>query len=196
SRFLESSKTNMQRGPTMKRFGLQITCVSLLLTMSVAVMAQGSTGAAHSTPPQSKQQQPTSAVQNIYSEKHTYFGDKLTIVPRLEYSHTDRNQLNLSGFLVLDAIFLGRIDVDDIEYDTLKASLGFRYDLTDRIQLQATVPYLFRRASFKSIGKGGSTASVAEQTVKDNGLGDVTGRVYYHAVREQDGWPDIVFNVG
>lgn len=185
-----------RQGRMMRKLCLQTVAATMMLAVSMAALAQGGERAGRSAPPQAKQEQPKSSVKDVYRSEHAYFGDRFTIVPSIQYSHSDRDQLDLSGFYVLDAIFLGRLNVDDVSFDTIQTSISFRYDLTDSIQIQATVPYLFRRAHFETIGVGGSSERSAEATVYDNGLGDVSARVYWHALQETASMPDVVLYVG
>ena len=84
-----------------------------------------------------------------------------SIEPGFSYSHFTNARLNLSGFLALDAIFLGLISIDEVEADVLTADVTARYGLTDRLQVDVNVPYLYRRSSFKSGGAGGPVRASA-----------------------------------
>jgi hypothetical protein len=49
--------------------------------------------------------------ETIVQEQHALFDRKFTLETGLTYTRYDRRQLVLSGFLALDAIFLGNIDI-------------------------------------------------------------------------------------
>ncbi len=75
-------------------------------------------------------------------EEHRLFDRRLTVEVGVTYSHSDRQQFNLSGFLALDSIFLGQINVDEVKADIFTFDLTGRYGLTDRLQLDLNLPFL------------------------------------------------------
>ncbi len=138
----------------------------------------------------------TSSVNALLSEEHTLFGNRFTFELGTTYSRFSRAQINLSGFLALDAIFLGRIDVSEVESDVVTVDMTGRYGLTDRIQIDFNAPFLYRNSNFFKGNVGGATAGGAEGDVAlDPELGDVSLGVFYQAVPESAAWPDIVWNV-
>lgn len=129
-------------------------------------------------------------------EEHTLFSDRLTIEPGISYTYSDRSQLALSGFLILDAIFLGDISVDTVESHTTTFDLSVRYGLSNRMELELNVPYLYRSSTYQTIGAGGSTEDYLEASVSQSGLGDISGALYYRLLPETAQRPDVVWNVG
>ena len=148
-----------------------------------------------SAAPGREEAKPESSVRDIYREQHALFGDRFTIEPSLTYTHSDRNQLTLSGFLALDAIFLGNISVDSISRDSLRPELALRYDVTDRLQLEGVLPYVYRRSEFESTGQTG-TDSTIQESVSSDGIGDVRLSLFYRLLNETAEQPDVVLNLG
>lgn len=144
--------------------------------------------------PDRKAPAPTDAVETVTRAQQGTYGARLTLEPGLTYSHFTNAQLNLSGFLALDAIFLGLISIDEVEADVVTADLTARYGLTDRLQLDVNVPYLVRRSTFRSGGAGGNASGLAEKTVKSSGLGDISFGASYRLFRETARRPDVVIN--
>lgn len=128
----------------------------------------------------------------VVNEHAPLFDRKLTFDAGYSYSYYDRRQLALSGFLALDAIFLGTINLDQTKATLMTVDLSARYGLTDRFSVEATVPYVFRDTRFVSGGAGGASNTVSEVQLRSNGVGDASVALYYQWVKESARWPDIV----
>jgi hypothetical protein len=135
-------------------------------------------------------------VEVLLQEEHTLFAKRLTVEPGFSYAHSNRRQLNLSGFLVLDAIFLGRINVDEVSADILVLDLTIRYGITDRLQVDLNLPFLYRNTNYQSEGVGGASNFLSETDVTlDPTLGDINFGIFYQLFRETPNWPDTVLNI-
>lgn len=138
---------------------------------------------------------PTEAVEAVTRSEQGYFGDRLSFEAGMVYSHFDDARINLSGFLALDAIFLGLISIDEITADIIGLDFTARYGLTDRLQVDVNVPYLFRYSNFSSGGAGNDASGLIEEDVRDNGLGDINVGASYRLLKESVNRPDVVVNV-
>ncbi|MBX9401047.1 hypothetical protein K4L06_06955 [Lysobacter sp. BMK333-48F3] len=128
----------------------------------------------------------------VVREHAPLFQRKFTFDAGFSYSYYDRRQLALSGFLALDAIFLGSINLDQTKATVGTLELTGRYGLTDRLSVEASVPYVYRDSRFVSGGAGGASSVVSEVSLRSQGLGDASAAVYYQWVKESPRWPDIV----
>jgi hypothetical protein len=137
---------------------------------------------------------PPPVVEQVTEARQGYFGRRFNIEPGITYSHFSNAQLNLSGFLALDAIFLGLISIDEVNADVLTTDVTGRFGVTNRFQLDANVPYLFRRSNFQSGGAGANAEGLAEKTVHTKGLGDISMGASYRVFEETAKRPDVVFN--
>ena len=138
---------------------------------------------------------PSDAVQVISQREQGYFGQRVSLELGETYSHFDDARVNLSGFLALDAIFLGLISIDETQADVLTTDLTARLGITDRLQIDVNAPYLIRRSYYKSGGAGGNASGLVEATRWESGLGDVSGGVSYRLFTETVGRPDVVANI-
>lgn len=139
---------------------------------------------------------PSRSVDAVLQQEHVSFERPLTFEAGLSYSRADRTQLTLSGFLALDAIFLGNISVDHVKADTLTFDLTGRYNITDRLQVDVNVPFVYRNTVFQKGGAGGAAAALTEAEVSNGPrVGDVSLGVFYRLLRETSNWPDIVWNM-
>lgn len=136
----------------------------------------------------------TRSAEAVYQEQHALFDRKFSLEGGLTYTHTDRRDLFLNGFLALDAIFLGNISLDKIKADTLTFNATGRYSMTDRLQFDLSLPYIYRDSTFSSVGAGFSTSAVAEDDVSNGDIGDVSAGVYYRLFQESADSPDTVIS--
>jgi hypothetical protein len=138
---------------------------------------------------------PNDAVQAVSEREQGYFGQRLSVEIGETYAHFDDARVNLSGFLALDAIFLGLISIDETQADVMTTDLTARLGVTDRLQFDVNVPYLVRRAYYKSGGAGGNASGLVAATTWDSGLGDLSAGFSYRMSAETLTLPDIVANV-
>lgn len=137
---------------------------------------------------------PAQSVSNLYDEASGFFGGgKFSVETGLTYARYDARQLTVNGFLALDSIFLGNINLDRIKSDTWTLDLTARYNLNNRWQFDINAPVLYRESTFQSGGGGGSGTQTTEESVtRDPTLGDVNFGVAYKFLDESEFWPDAV----
>ena len=146
--------------------------------------------------PQRKTPAPSRAAEAVAQQDHVLFDRKFTFEPSITYSRFDRQQLVLSGFLALDAIFLGNISVDEVEADVVTVDLTGRYGITERLQVSGSVPFIYRVSNFISGGAGGAgTLQIEERVSEPPQIGDVSVGASYRLLAETDSRPDVVLNV-
>lgn len=131
----------------------------------------------------------------VVREHAPLFERKFTLDTGMSYSYYDRRQLALSGFLALDAIFLGNINLDQSKASTATLDVTGRYGLSDRFSIEANLPYVWRDSRFVSAGAGGASTIISEVEMRSSGIGDASAAVYYQALKESARWPDLVASV-
>ncbi|KVN33858.1 hypothetical protein WT11_14675 [Burkholderia stagnalis] len=135
----------------------------------------------------------TAAEEAVAQREHApLFARKLTIDWGISDTYYDRRQLQLSGFLALDAIFLGNLNLGQTKSHQLMSDVDVRYGLTDRISVDVDVPYMYRTATFMNGGAGGAANTLSDTSVNSHALGDVNFGIYYQFVKEHGSVPDIV----
>ncbi len=141
---------------------------------------------------------PAQSVSNLYDEASGFFGGgKFSVETGISYSRYDARQLTLNGFLALDSILLGTVNLDRIKSDNWTLDLTARYNLNNRWQFDINAPVVYRESTYQSGGaNGGNAQGTAEQTVtRDPTLGDVNFGVAYKFLDESDYMPDAVFSL-
>ncbi|MDU9403887.1 hypothetical protein RTH46_15450 [Pseudomonas sp. zfem004] len=160
---------------------------------TVATGAPGTTGSSYGQSLQDDSQ-PAQSVSNLYDEASGFFGGgKFSVETGLTYTHYDTRALTLNGFLALDAIFLGNINIDRVKADNWTLDLTARYNVDQRWQFDINAPIVYRESTYSSGGAGGAAAANSEGTVtRDPTLGDVNVGVAYKFIDESENWPDAV----
>lgn len=141
--------------------------------------------------------EPIRSVETLYDEASGFFGGgTYSLETGLTYSHYDTRQLILNGFLALDSIFLGNINVDQINADNFTLDLTGRYNLQNRLQFDLHLPFLYRDTTYESAGAGNSTAQVSERAVSTGPkLGDVSAGVSYKVLDQNLNRPDTILSL-
>lgn len=136
------------------------------------------------------------SVQDVKQQQQALFNRRLTFENSLTYNRYDRKQLTLTGFLALDAIFLGNIAIENVESDTLTWNSAIRFGLNPRTTLSVDVPWLARKTVYQKGGAGGAASAIAQEHTTGTGLGDITVSANYRLFTERPSWPDTVLTLG
>lgn len=140
---------------------------------------------------------PAQSVSNLYDEASGFFGGgKFSVETGISYSRYDARQLTLNGFLALDSILLGSVNLDRIKSDNWTLDLTARYNLNNRWQFDINAPIVYRESTYQSGGADNNAQSTSEQTVtRDPTLGDINFGVAYKFLDESDYRPDAVVSL-
>lgn len=98
----------------------------------------------------------------------------LVFEPSLQYSFSNSDRVSIVGYSILPALVIGLIDVRTVNRSTWIAAADVRYGLTDRLELEAKVPYVYRYDDTLSRPldlNGGATDQLFNAS--GNGLGDI-----------------------
>ncbi|MNM33392.1 hypothetical protein D3C81_440110 [compost metagenome] len=160
---------------------------------TVASGAPGTTGSSYGQS-LTEDSQPAQSVSNLYDEASGFFGGgKFSFETGVTYTHYDTRALVLNGFLALDSIFLGSINLDRIKADNWTLDMTARYNLAQRWQFDINVPVVYRQSTYSSGGAGGAGPSTSDETVtRDPEIGDINVGVAYKFLDESQSLPDAV----
>jgi opacity protein-like surface antigen len=163
---------------------------------AVATGAPGTTGSSYGQSLKDDSE-PAQSVSNLYDEASGFFGGgKFSLETGLTYTHYDTRALTLNGFLALDSIFLGNLNIDRIKADNWQLDLTARYNVAQRWQFDVNVPVIYRESTYTSGGAGGAAPVTSDATVKrDPTIGDVNVGVAYKFLDESDNLPDAIFTL-
>lgn len=116
---------------------------------------------------------------------------RLVIEPSFEYSRSSSNRFVFRGVEIVTGVQIGLLEVNDAARDTLTGALAARYALTDRLEVEVRVPYIYRSDRVTTVAQQSTTTM---QTFELNGsnIGDVEMSARYQLNRGADGAPIFV----
>ncbi|CAA7623912.1 transporter [Magnetospirillum sp. UT-4] len=117
----------------------------------------------------------------------------LVVEPSVEYTHTDVNRFVVGGVAILDTVLVGSIEATQADRDSVTATLGLRYGVTNRIEAELRIPYMYRDDSTTNTVVNTSTIA-ATTSLTDHGLGDIEGALHWQINDGAAGWPFLVAN--
>ena len=118
----------------------------------------------------------------------------LVIEPSVEYSHSDVNQFTFGGVSIAEAVLVGGIEATQANRDAVTATLGLRYGITNRLEGEFRIPYMYRSDTTTNTFVGPS--GVAERASNDgSGLGDIEAALHYQLNDGTGKWPVLVANL-
>ena len=118
---------------------------------------------------------------------------KFVVEPSLQYAYSSSDRVALVGYTIIPAIVIGLIDIREVKDNTWTGALTARYGVTNRFEIEAKVPYVYRYDTTvaRPIGTGSATESIFDTSGK--GIGDVelTGRYQFN-----EGGVDTPYYIG
>jgi hypothetical protein len=117
----------------------------------------------------------------------------LILEPSVQYSYSSNNRVALVGFTVIPAIVIGLIDVRSVNRSTMIGALTGRYGVTNRFEVEAKIPYVYRSDS--TVTRPWATPTYADSVFDSSGkgLGDVEFAARYQL---NDGGGDQPYFIG
>nr|WP_311732129.1 transporter [Variovorax paradoxus] len=117
---------------------------------------------------------------------------KYVIEPSLQYSYASNNRVALVGYTVIPALLIGLIDVREVKRNILTAAVAGRWGVTNRFELEAKIPYVYRSDS--TISRELFTGSANERVFDTSGrsIGDVELAARYQLNDGKGNWPYMI----
>lgn len=117
---------------------------------------------------------------------------KLVLEPSVQYSYSSSNRVALVGYTIIPSLLIGLVDVRELKRNSLTGALAFRYGLTNRLELEAKVPYVYRYDSTISREIGTSSDSDRVFNTSSKALGDVEIAARYQLNQGGGNWPYLI----
>jgi hypothetical protein len=103
---------------------------------------------------------------------------KIVFDPSIEYTHASENRLVFRGIELIPGIQIGLIEASDVDSDTLVGTAAVRYGLTNRLEIEGRVPYLYRDDRIQVVQQR-DQGIVRTIHLTDNGIGDAEVALRY-----------------
>ncbi|WP_240478272.1 transporter [Photobacterium aquae] len=96
------------------------------------------------------------------------------------FTQNSSNTVSVIGYTVLPSLLVGLIQASDTDRTTLTLGLSGRYGITNRLEVEARVPWVYRYDSISSRNFNGDGSEEPEtRTFSDNDLGDIEAAFKY-----------------
>jgi hypothetical protein len=118
---------------------------------------------------------------------------KYVFEPAVQYAYSSSNRVALVGYTVIPALLIGLIDVREVKRNTTTATATLRRGLTNRLEVEAKLPYVYR--SDATVSREVFTGTAVERVFDTSGktIGDVELAGRYQL---NDGGVDKPFFIG
>lgn len=120
---------------------------------------------------------------------------RLTIEPSLEYSRSSALRVAIEGFTIIPALNVGSFEITQVDRDTITSAVAARYGLTNRLEIDAKVPFVYRSDNTLSRPIGAGAGVDTLQELDGSGLGDIEVGAHYQVNDGREGWPFFVGNL-
>jgi hypothetical protein len=119
--------------------------------------------------------------------------NKLTLEPSFQFGYSSSDRVALVGYTIIPALLIGLIDVREIKSTVLTAGLAARYGITNRLEVEVRVPYVY--STNDTVSREVFTGSAQDNVFNSQGhnIGDVEMTLRYQL---NEGGPDKFYYVG
>ena len=104
---------------------------------------------------------------------------QLVLEPSLQYSYASNNRVAVIGYTIIPAITIGLIDIRAVNRSTYVATLTGRYGITNRMEVELRVPYVYRDDSTVSRPQNVGAVNDEVFNADGDGIGDVEATLRY-----------------
>ncbi|WP_372786940.1 transporter [Phenylobacterium sp.] len=116
---------------------------------------------------------------------------RLVIDPSVEFVRSSNNRLVFRGVEIVPGIQLGVIEASDAARDTGVATLAARYGLTNRLEVEARIPYIWRDDRITTLAQRDETISRSSE-LRGQDIGDIEFDARYQLNSGTRGGPIFV----
>ncbi len=119
--------------------------------------------------------------------------DHYVLEPSLQYAYSSSDRVALVGYTIIPTLLIGLVDIREVRRTTLLGALTGRFGITNRFEVEARIPYVYRSDSSvgREILQGAATDSVFNST--GHGIGDIEATARYQL---NDGGVDKPYYIG
>lgn len=119
--------------------------------------------------------------------------NKFVLEPSFQFSYSSTDRVALVGYTVIPALLIGLIDVREVKTTTLTGGVALRYGITNRMEMEVRVPYVY--STNDTVSREIFTGSAQDNVFSSNGrgIGDVEMTLRYQL---NEGGPDRFYYIG
>ena len=112
--------------------------------------------------------------------------------PSLQYGYSSSNRVALVGYTIIPALLIGLIDVREVKRNVVTAALTGRWGLTNRLEAEFKLPYVYR--SDFTVSREIFTGAASDRAFNNRGtaLGDIEVAARYQLNQPKDNSPFMI----
>jgi hypothetical protein len=114
--------------------------------------------------------------------------------PTYQYQYASNNQILINGLTIVPGITIGSSSVRQLVDHMQTFTAGGRLGVTDRLEIEAEVPYV-RRADSTTVQPLSTSGAIVSTNAKGNDIGDIQFGAHYQINSGSEGWPYFVGNL-
>ncbi len=113
--------------------------------------------------------------------------------PSVEYDRFGANSIIFQGVQIIPALPTGPVDSATAAHDVVVATGDFRYGVTDRLEVEARVPFLYRHDRLTMLAAPGAVTQTTD--INGSDIGDIELAARYQLNGSREGRPTFVANL-
>lgn len=119
--------------------------------------------------------------------------NKFVLEPSFQFSYSSTDRVALVGYTVIPALLIGLVDVREVKTTTLTGGVALRYGITNRMEVEVRVPYVY--STNDTVSREIFTGTAQDNVFSSNGrgIGDVEMTLRYQL---NEGGPDKFYYIG
>lgn len=118
---------------------------------------------------------------------------------QFDYARADRSRAVFRGVELVEAVLVGVFDINESRQDVLTELLALRYGVTNRLEIGARLPFVYRSDTSIIAPVAGSTnndaAATIDTSVAGSGVGDLELTARYQLIDGGPGRPFVIANL-
>ena len=119
----------------------------------------------------------------------------LVLEPGFQYSNAQVNRFTFVGIEILETFLIGLLEAQDTDRDLFSPQISARYGLTDRLELETKVPFLFREDRLSATIPQVVPPATVTRELDGQGIGDIEFAAHYQLNKGGGKWPYFIGNV-
>jgi len=118
---------------------------------------------------------------------------QFVIEPSFQFGYSSSDRVAIVGYTIIPALLIGLLDVREIKSTVLTGGVAMRYGITNRMEVEVRVPYVY--STTDTVSREIFTGSAQDNVFNShgNGIGDVEMTLRYQL---NEGGPDKFYDVG
>ena len=180
-----------QRGGNLQTTGVNSPTQPMPIASAVQTVTAAHPQEVGQAPPKDARPPEVAPITNqpgVLTPRHSF-----VLEPSYQFGYSAANQVDLVGYTIIPAILIGLIDIRTVRTTSHTVTLTGRYGLTNRLELEVRVPYVWEGSNIVSREVFTGTATNNVLNSSGSGIGDIEATARYQF---NDGGADKPYYIG